>query len=259
VTQQDEKNVWVMDLGGERMTRLTQGRPLRTHLVWTGDGQHLIYQWGDCMVGWVRADGGGTEGEAEFVGSSPRTMTPDGKRLTYNHNQGADLALATLGESPLLASGRKLLEQPGLQSSGAVSPDGKWIAYHSDENVQREIYVRPFPASGPIVGAKWQVSTEGGRLATWSRLTKELFWKGLDQRIWVASYSEAGGAFVAGKPRIWADKRLPDTGVEPNFDVSADGKRVLAVLDAEEELKPETHLRVVLNVGAEIRRRLGGK
>lgn len=101
-----------------------------------------------------------------------------------------------------------------------------------------------------------QVSPDGGRLATWSRFSKELFWKGLDQRIWVFDYTEAGGAFVAGKPRVWSDKRLPDTGIEPNFDVSADGKRVLALLDAEEELKPETHLRVVLNVGDEIRGRI---
>ena len=190
-------------------------------------------------------------------------MTPDGNRIIFNQRgeaaPGLELAIAEVRKSGAgleLTNPAKLLEQPGLQSAGAVSPDGKWIAYHSDENVQREIFVRPFPASGPIVGAKWQVSADGGRLATWSRFSKELFWKGLDQRIWVADYSESGGAFVAGKPRVWSDKRLPDTGVEPNFDVSADGKRVLALLDAEEDLKPETHLRVVLNVGDEIRRRI---
>lgn len=260
VQQQGEKNVWVMELGGERMTRLTQGQPSRTYVVWTGDGQQLIYGRDDGKLGWVRADGGGSEGASTFEGSSPRSMAPGGRQIVYNQRgeaaQGLELAIADVGGSPFLGNARKLLEQPGLQSAGAISPDGKWIAYHSDENVQREIYVRPFPASGPIVGAKWQVSTEGGRLATWSKSTKELFWKGLDQRIWVASYSEAGGAFVAGKPRVWADTRLPDTGVEPNFDISADGKRVLAVLDAEAELKPETHLRLVLGIGGELKRRM---
>ncbi len=72
----------------------------------------------------------------------------------------------------------------------------------------------------------------------------------------LAAGAKLGGAFVAGKPRMWSDKRLPEVGTEPNFDISADGKRVVAVLDAEEKLKAETHVRVVLNLGDEIRRRI---
>jgi len=263
IEQQGEKNIWLFDLTSNRLTRLTQGRVNRGYLVWTPDAGHLIYELDDRSLGWIRTDGGGTEQKSNFVGSSSRSLTPDGKRVLFNQSagpgQGLELAIADLlkvGEELQIRNPTKLLQQPGLQSSPGVSPDGKWIAYHSDENVQREIFVRPFPASGPIVGAKWQVSTEGGRLATWARSGNQLFWKGLDQRIWVVDYREEGGAFKAGKPRIWTDKRLPDTGTEPNFDVSADGKRVLVLLDAEAELKPETHLRVVLNIGDEIRRKL---
>lgn len=261
LVQQGEKNIWTLDLAQERLTRLTNGQAARGYAVWTPDGSHLIYEYSRSDLGWIRTDGGGTEQIGKNFGRSARALTPDGKHLLFNVNAsggGLDLGIAdvsTANGELRVERPRVLLAQPGTQSSPFVSPDGKWVAYHSDETGQREIYVRPFPAEGPITGAKWQVSVDGGRLATWAKNSKELFWKGLDQRIYAVSYSETGGAFLAGKPRVWSDKRLPEVGTEPNFDVAPDGKRVVAVLDAGEELKPETQVRVVLNVGQILRRR----
>lgn len=70
----------------------------------------------------------------------------------------------------------------------------------------------------------------------------------------MAYYTVTSTSFVAGKPRLWSEKRLADTGIYGAFDVAPDGKRVVALLDAD-DAKPETHLRVLLNVDSELRRR----
>src|SRR5207249_3264593 len=83
------------------------------------------------------------------------------------------------------------------------SPDGRWIAYRSDESGRDETYVRPFP--GP--GGKWQISTGGGTNPTWSRTRHELFYGTPDQRIMVAPYTVEGDSFRAEKPRLWSEGR----------------------------------------------------
>jgi hypothetical protein len=83
-----------------------------------------------------------------------------------------------------------------------------------------------------------------------------VFFESLDRRIMVANCTIRGDAFVTEKPRLWSAKRFADTGARPGYDVAPDSKRVLVFLDAGgEEAKPETHLRVLLNVGEELRRR----
>jgi eukaryotic-like serine/threonine-protein kinase len=123
----------------------------------------------------------------------------------------------------------------------AFSPDGKWLAYTSNESGQNEVYVRPFP--GP--GGKWQISTGGGRNPVWSRTRPELFYAregavvltstlGLpasqsdQRRIMVATYASEGDSFRAGRPQ-----QLSDTALNPlrpantlrYLDIHPDGQR----------------------------------
>ena len=94
----------------------------------------------------------------------------------------------------------------------------------------------------------------------WSRNGKELFYRGLDRRIMVASYSAKAETFIPEKPRVWSEIRLSDTGLHWAFDVAPDGKRIVGLFDAVVPgEKPETHLRVLLNVGDELRRREAGR
>jgi hypothetical protein len=91
------------------------------------------------------------------------------------------------------------LNTPFAEGAAAFSPDGRWLAYQSNESGTLEVYVRPFP--GP--GGKWQVSTAGEVQPVWSRNGKELFyWSG--EQIWVASYTGQEGSFRAEKPRVWS-------------------------------------------------------
>ena len=109
------------------------------------------------------------------------------------------------------------------ERDGAFSPDGKWIAYTSDEGGRTEIYVQPYPATG----AKWQVSKNGGHGPRWRRDGKELFWLEVDGTMMSAGVS-AGKAFQPGIPVA-----LFETGIVSileSFSVGADGQRFLLPL-----------------------------
>jgi serine/threonine-protein kinase len=113
------------------------------------------------------------------------------------------------------------------ERSPAFSPDGRWLAYMSNESAGYEVYVRPFP--GP--GGKWQISTGGGVIPKWSRNGKELFFRTADDKIMVATYTAFGDSFHADKPQLWSPGQFTDLGINSNFDVHPDGKR-FAVLKA---------------------------
>lgn len=87
---------------------------------------------------------------------------------------------------------------------------------------------------------------------------KELFFQSRNRQVEVAAYSVRGESFVAEKPRPWCLTRLADTGIFHAFDIAADGKRVLALLDSE-DAKPEPTLHVLLNLDDELRRRAATK
>jgi serine/threonine-protein kinase len=113
-------------------------------------------------------------------------------------------------------------------TSPVFSPDGRWLAYASNESGNYEVYVRPFP--GP--GGKWQISTEGGGFPKWSRNGKELFYRAQDSKLMVAAYTASGDSFVAGKPQLWSPGQFVDLGPFYNsFALHPDGKR-FAVLKA---------------------------
>ena len=103
------------------------------------------------------------------------------------------------------------------------SPDGRWIAYQSNESGRFEVYVRPFP--GP--GGKWQISTDGGLNAIWSRTRHELLYAGLDNRLMVASYTVEGDSFRSEKPRVWSERRFMPRPRLRSFDLHTDGERVV--------------------------------
>jgi serine/threonine-protein kinase len=119
------------------------------------------------------------------------------------------------------------LNSPFAEVQPAFSPEGRWMAYTSNEAGRNEVYVRPFP--GP--GGKWQISTAGGGLPTWSRSRRELFYLGLDGRIMVAAYTVEGDLLRAEKPRVWSPGLVPLRSFGRNYALHPDGERV-AVLKA---------------------------
>jgi Tol biopolymer transport system component len=120
------------------------------------------------------------------------------------------------------------LNSPFIEVAPAFSPEGRWLAYESNESGGYEVYVRPFP--GP--GGKWQISTGGGLLPKWSRDGKELYYRTTDSKIMVVTYTASGESFRADKPQLWSPGQFTDRGLFTyNFDLHPDGKR-FAVLKA---------------------------
>ena len=94
------------------------------------------------------------------------------------------------------------LQTAGLVINPAFSPDGRWLAYASNEAGNYQVYVRPYPpATG---GGQWQISTAGGAIPVWSRDGKQLFYRPADGRIMVVDYTTKGETFSPGTPRLWS-------------------------------------------------------
>jgi hypothetical protein len=144
------------------------------------------------------------------------------------------------------------LSTPANESAPVFSPDGKWIAYNSNESGRVEVYVRPFHRPGN----KEQVSTDGaGFVPAWSRTRPEIFYPSLDNRLMVASYTVEGDSFKADKPRVWSPRRFMLRPRLRSFDLHPDGERfVLAAAPDTENTAKQDKLVLVFNFFDELRR-----
>jgi serine/threonine-protein kinase len=207
---------------------------------------------------WQRADG---TGETQRLTESPNAQLPtswhpSGKYLAFAEtNTETDSDIMILPMEGDEASGWKpgkpavFLNSPAAESEAMFSPDGRWIAYVSNESGRNEIFVRPFP--GP--GGKWQISTGGGNYPAWSRTRHELFYRSLDSRIWVASYTVEGGSFKTDKPRVWSERVTNGRRQRP-LALHPDGERfAVALPDLENEAKLDKVV-FVFDFASELRR-----
>jgi serine/threonine-protein kinase len=263
-------NIQVFDWGRDTMTRLTFTAQQNRFPVWTPDGRHIAFQSlgaANFSLQWTRADGAG---EAQRLLESknelrPYSFSPGGKRLAFaelNGETGYDIWTLPLDSSdpehPKPGKPELFLRTAANEYEPAFSPDGRWIAYRSNESGRDEIYVRPVPGGGPPGSGKWLISTGGGQFPIWSRAGRELFYESLDNRIMTVSYSAKGDSFDAEKPRPWSNTQLFDTGAIWNLDLSPDGKRfaVIPRPEATSEQKGSVHVTVLLNFFDELRRRV---
>lgn len=232
VANDDSKSgVWIYDLRRDTLSPLT-GEKNGTNPAWTPDGRYVVYQAPDG-ISFARSDGA-SQSESltqnkEF--QYPADFSPDGKWLVFNQigPQGFDLWVVPVeraGEK-LKAGKPELFQHTNFGNRGArFSPDGRWLAYTSNESGSSQVYVRAFPDKG----GHWQISSNGGTSPIFSRNGKELFFFDVpDDRIMVASYSAKGDSFVAEKPHAWSQQSVALTlggAVGAQYDVFPDGKRI---------------------------------
>jgi serine/threonine-protein kinase len=230
-------DVWVYELAGDRLSRLTLDAALDYKPVWTPDGRRIAFasqRDGAFNLYWQRADG---TGDAQRLTTSkniqfPVSWHPSGKALAFYEQRpqtGNDLMILPMEGDE--ASGwkpgepRVLLSTRFAEGEPMFSPDGRWLAYVSNKTGRDEVYVRPF--TGPE--GEWQISTGGGSTPTWSRSRHELFYAGPDARIMVSGYAVEGDAFRGGKSRVWSDAlyRTQNRGFPffRSFDLHPDGQR----------------------------------
>jgi serine/threonine-protein kinase len=263
-------NIEVYDWARAAKTQLTFTGQANRAPVWTPDGKRIAFG-EDSPAGsrlqWIRSDGAGVARPLlESKGNlRPHSFSPDGRRLAFYEVAGeTDWDIWTLPldtsdpEHPKPGKPELFLRTPASEMEPAFSPDGRWMAYRSNESGRYEVYVRPFPQGA---GGKWQISAGGGISPIWSRNARELFYETLDDRIMVAAYIATGGSFAADKPRVWSDTRLlhPEgTLVPSNLDLGPDGKRfvVFARTESQDEQKGSVHVTFLLNFFDYLRRRV---
>ena len=254
-------DVWVYDLQRDTPTQLTFSAIGRRELAWAPDSRHIVFGDGEALW-WVPADGSRQPQRLadKLFNPRPGSFAPDGRLVFSPAANGGlpdvwtmPLDLIDL-EHPKPGKPESFLTDAHVEVDPAFSPDGKFVAYAANESGREEVFVRVFP--GP--GGKWKVSGEsGGKFPAWTRGTRELFFLGGDDRIMVATYTTEGNVFSPSKPRQWSPTQVLRTGTLQNFDVSPDGKRVVAFPRRQEENNQGTlHVTVLLNFFDELRRRI---
>jgi len=164
------------------------------------------------------------------------TWSPNGKYLIFERDTGAAHTGRDLWLLPIEGdrTPRPLLQTNADEYEARVSPDGRWIAYTSDENGQREVYISPFPS----MSAKRQISLAGGISARWRGDGREIFYLSPDYTIHAAQMQLAGDHFDVARvtPLFRADLRSILQGSA--YDVAPDGQRFLLNSPGEEQVKP---------------------
>jgi Tol biopolymer transport system component len=252
--QGQEVQLWLYDLSRETLTRFAFEGKFNTNPVWTPDGKRIAFnsnKEGPINLFWQLADGtGGLERltTSEYL-HFPMSLSPNGQVLAFvevNPTTGYDIWMLGLGDR----KAQPFLRTPFNESVPQFSPDGRRLAYVSNESGRWEIYVQPYPGSG----GKWQISTEGGTEPVWNHNGRELFYRSGDKMMAVEIATQP--SFTAGKPRVLFEGRYePPPGTSPNYDVSPDGQRFLMLKPSEQE-QSATQINVVLNWFEELKRRV---
>jgi Tol biopolymer transport system component len=137
--------------------------------------------------------------------------------------------------------------------SAHISPDGRWIAYHSNESQRFETYVRPFP---DVEGGRWQISSDGGGYPLWARSGRELFFgRESDYRL-MAAPIQSGSGFNFGTPQPLFDASPYVMDMSRMFDVSPDGQRFLFVKSVSSDSSVRPSIVIATNWFEEVKARV---
>jgi Tol biopolymer transport system component len=227
-------DIWISELSRGTTSRFTfDASQDNVSPVWSPDGSRIVYgSFRNRKGGLYQKLSNGTGPEERLLESDavtlPTSWSPDGRSIVYtvvDPKTGFD-------EWVLPLSGDRkpvpLLHTLFAESHGQISPDGKWLAYHSNETGRAEVYVQPFPQGT----GKWQVSTNGGALPRWRRDGRELFYMSQVSRgkMMAVEVKSSGSAFDAGSPKELFDSayvNLPHGSPYHTYVVSGDGRRFL--------------------------------
>ncbi|MEP7273037.1 MAG: hypothetical protein ABI882_16170, partial [Acidobacteriota bacterium] len=244
-------DIYVKDLVRDTTSRLTFDPASDWFVVWSPDGSRIAWassRGGSHQIYQKLASGAGQE---ELLLQSNSRVTPtdwsaNGRSILYEQlnpkTNENDLWVLLLDDRKPVP----FLQTPFDEASARFSPDGRWIAYVSNESGNREVYVQTFPASG----GRWPISAKGGDSPRWRRDGKEIFYVDPDAKV-MAVEVKTGSAFEAGIPKVLFDVGALRSTFRGGYAVTADGQRFLFVSRGEET---DPSLAVVVNWTVELKR-----
>jgi serine/threonine-protein kinase len=245
-----QRDIWVIDIAGQTVSRLTSGGFISDRPEWTPDGKRILYRTGRALrseIWWRAADL--SDDESALVANGKEdfyegVITPDGKWVVYQ----SDTAGADIGAQSLSGDRQRipLLQSRFIENMGRVSPDGKWLVFVTDESGSNEVVVQPFP--GP--GARVQISTHGGDEPLWSPKEPKLYYRD-NQNFVAVNYSTTSGFQVTGRQTLFPDPFVKRSLPHANYDVSPDGSSFLFL-----QSTANNDAVVIYNWIAEVRARL---
>jgi Tol biopolymer transport system component len=233
--------VWLYELDRGVSSRFVFGGSGSYFPTWSPDGKLVAY--GDVGGGIVvKAADGTSEPKMLWAAKTntwPLSWSPDGKLIVFRVQDpktgGLDLWVVDAdGSKPA----RPLIATPAEEIAAAISPDGKWLAYSSNESGRREIYAVPFPS----LGEKRQVSSMGGSFPGWLGPNRIYFVQESENKLYAVPVEERGASLLVGAAQpLFGGKPLPRPmamGAAPGLSASPDGKRLLIPVPVDEESSP---------------------
>jgi len=244
-------DIWIHDISRKMKSRLTL-RGNNFGPVWLRNSPTVVFT--SDRAGprnlFLKSIDGGAAKRLTTGGYSPNSssVSPDGKHLLYYEKRPdskTDIWLLPMAGKP-----EPFLATEAAEWGAKFSPDGRYVAYTSDESGQYEIYVQPFPATGE----RWKVSTEGGGMPIWSPKGDELFYRRLSMTQMMVVTVKTKAGFERSRPRVlFAGNYLDVPG--DSYDIYPDGEHFL-MLNATEEGTTRAQLDVVFNWFEEVKRRV---
>jgi serine/threonine protein kinase/Tol biopolymer transport system component len=236
-----EPAIWLLDVARGTSTRATFGRVYESTPVWAPDGQAFVYALArDAPPNLFFKRMGSTGADERLFRNTfqsfPQSWSPDSRFIAYttvNPNTSSDIWLfPTTGDRKPVP----FLQSPFAEDHPRISPDGRWMAYVSNESGRSSVYVTRFPEPG----GKWQVSVEAGGFPVWRRDGRELFYRARDGKLLSVSVGtgadfEAGPAKPLFAPRVF----LAGPGGGTFYDVAPDGRFLVNVI-VEQTSSPAT-------------------
>jgi eukaryotic-like serine/threonine-protein kinase len=247
-------DVWLCDIGRDVWTRFTFDLAIDRWPVWSQDGSRIFFSSnrknGHYDI-YQRSSGGAGNDELALSSGQdkvPTNVSADGKFLAY-YTTGSTKTQSDLWVLPLSSQGAggdrqpiQFLQTEFTEQAGVFSPDGRWLAYVSNESSKSHVYVRPFP--GP--GGKYQVSTVSGARPRWRKDGKEIFYLADDNKLMAAEVKSSGASFEVGVVHALFETHPYQLGQA--YDCTADGQRFLVNTIAGEETSSPVTLVVNWNV-----------